>query len=65
MVGEIVNLPEEGRVTLTSGGSESIFFGVKCARELALEKGRAAPGSSRRPNIVAPSSVHCAFEKAK
>ncbi len=64
MVGEIVNLPAGGRVTLTSGGTESIFFGVKCARELAREKGRAAPGSSQRPNIVAPSSVHCAFEKA-
>jgi len=64
MVGEIVNLPEGGRVTLTSGGTESIFFGIKCARELAREDGRAAPGSSRRPNIVAPSSVHCAFEKA-
>ena len=64
MVGEILNLPEEGRVTLTSGGSESIFFGIKCARELAREAGRAAPGSSQRPNIVAPSSVHAAFEKA-
>ncbi|TAK53793.1 MAG: aspartate aminotransferase family protein [Gammaproteobacteria bacterium] len=64
MVAELVNLPAGGHVTLTSGGTESIFFGVKCARELAREQGRAAPGSARRPNIVAPSSVHCAFEKA-
>jgi glutamate/tyrosine decarboxylase-like PLP-dependent enzyme len=64
MAAEILNLPPAGRVTLTSGGTESIFFGIKCARELAREQGRALPGSAERPNLVVPASAHAAFEKA-
>ncbi|WP_224241965.1 pyridoxal phosphate-dependent decarboxylase family protein [Hyalangium gracile] len=45
--------------TMTTGGTESIMMAVKTAREWARgEKGIA------RPEIIAPSSVHPAFEKA-
>ena len=45
--------------TLTTGGTESIMMAVKAAREWARhEKGIA------RPEIIAPLSVHPAFEKA-
>jgi sphinganine-1-phosphate aldolase len=45
--------------TMTTGGTESIMMTVKAAREWARqEKGIA------RPEIIAPLSVHPAFEKA-
>ena len=44
---------------MTSGGTESIMMAVKTAREWARkEKGIA------RPEMVAPLTVHPAFEKA-
>jgi len=42
---------------MTSGGSESIMMAVKCYRELARERG------IEKPEIVAPYSVHPAFDK--
>lgn len=42
---------------MTSGGSESIMMAVKCYRELGRERG------IEKPEIVAPYSVHPAFDK--
>ncbi|XP_027714171.1 sphingosine-1-phosphate lyase 1 isoform X2 [Vombatus ursinus] len=43
---------------VTSGGTESILMACKAYRDLAYEKG------IKFPEIVAPVSVHAAFEKA-
>lgn len=43
---------------MTSGGTESIMMACKAYRDIALEKG------ITRPEIVAPYSVHPAFDKA-
>ncbi|XP_020850191.1 sphingosine-1-phosphate lyase 1 isoform X1 [Phascolarctos cinereus] len=43
---------------MTSGGTESILMACKAYRDLAYEKG------IKSPEIVAPVSVHAAFEKA-
>ncbi len=45
---------------MTSGGTESIFLAVYTARE-AMRKRRPL---LRKPEIVAPASIHLAFEKA-
>ncbi|XP_068597375.1 sphingosine-1-phosphate lyase 1 [Brachionichthys hirsutus] len=44
--------------TVTSGGTESILMACKAYRELARERG------VRYPEILAPVSVHAAFDKA-
>lgn len=43
---------------MTSGGTESILMAVKAYREQAREKG------ILEPELVAPVSAHCAFDKA-
>jgi glutamate/tyrosine decarboxylase-like PLP-dependent enzyme len=45
---------------MTTGGTESIFLAVKCARDRALAR---RPGMGR-PQIVMPHSAHPAFDKA-
>lgn len=45
---------------MTSGGTDSIFLAIKAARDHA----RAKRGLSGALNIVAPASVHPAFDKA-
>lgn len=50
----------ESRGAMTTGGTESIFLAVKCARDRALKR---RPGMGR-PQIVMPVSAHPAFEKA-
>ncbi|MFI4988510.1 MAG: pyridoxal phosphate-dependent decarboxylase family protein [Alphaproteobacteria bacterium] len=52
--------PPGAKGTMTSGGSESIFLAVKSARDRA----RARQPGIARPHIVAPSTVHPAFNKA-
>jgi sphinganine-1-phosphate aldolase len=47
------------RGAMTTGGTESIFLAVKCARDRARERGRQGPLS-----IVVPYSAHPAFDKA-
>jgi sphinganine-1-phosphate aldolase len=47
------------RGAMTTGGTESIFLAVKCARDSARERGRQGPLS-----IVLPYSAHPAFDKA-
>jgi sphinganine-1-phosphate aldolase len=44
--------------TMTSGGSESVLMAVKTAREWARSKG------IERPEMILPTTVHPAFEKA-
>ncbi|XP_026878408.2 sphingosine-1-phosphate lyase 1 [Electrophorus electricus] len=44
--------------TVTSGGTESILMACKAYRDLAYERG------IRHPEIIAPVSVHAAFDKA-
>jgi glutamate/tyrosine decarboxylase-like PLP-dependent enzyme len=46
--------------TLTTGGTESILMAVKAARDLA----RSERPWIRRPEIVAPTTIHAAFDKA-
>ncbi len=50
----------EARGAMTTGGTESIFLAVKCARDRALAR---RPGMGR-PQIVMPHSAHPAFDKA-
>lgn len=45
---------------MTTGGTESIFLAVKCARDRALAR---RPGMGK-PRIVMPRSAHPAFDKA-
>ncbi len=45
---------------MTTGGTESIFLAVKCARDRALAR---RPGMGK-PRIVMPQSAHPAFDKA-
>lgn len=44
--------------TLTSGGTESILMAVKSSRD------RARVGGITKPNMVAPETIHVAFDKA-
>ncbi|XP_010899831.1 sphingosine-1-phosphate lyase 1 isoform X2 [Esox lucius] len=44
--------------TVTSGGTESILMACKAYRDLARERG------VKHPEIIAPISVHAAFDKA-
>jgi sphinganine-1-phosphate aldolase len=45
---------------MTTGGTESIFLAVKCARDRAMAR---RPGMGK-PRIVMPQSAHPAFDKA-
>lgn len=56
----LLNAPEDGDAILTSGGTESIFIAVQCARDHA----RAAGRGTANANIVMPWSGHPAFDKA-
>lgn len=56
----LLNAPEGAAGAMTSGGTDSILMAVKAARDFA----RAKRGVSGALNLVAPSSVHPAFDKA-
>jgi glutamate/tyrosine decarboxylase-like PLP-dependent enzyme len=49
--------------TVTTGGTESCLLAVKTAREAWLAAHRAEPGAAR-PRLIAPTTVHAAFQKA-
>jgi len=53
------NAPPEASGSMTSGGSESILLAIKACRDRA----RAAGLTCAQPEIVAPYSVHPAFDK--
>ena len=48
--------------TLTTGGTESCLLAVKAARDAWLRAHDAVPGAAR-PRLVAPTTVHAAFQK--
>ena len=56
----LLNAPEDGDGTMTSGGSESILLAVKTARDHAALSGRGMVDAE----IIAPMSAHPAFDKA-
>ena len=56
----LLNAPEGAAGAMTSGGTDSITMAVKAARDFAREK-RGLKGGL---NVVAPYSVHPAFDKA-
>ncbi len=56
----LLNAPPGAAGAMTSGGTDSIFLAVKTARDHA----RAKRGLNGALNIVAPASVHPAFDKA-
>ncbi len=60
MVAGLLGGDEDTVGTMTSGGTESILLAVKAARDWAREH-RPTPDV---PEIVAPSTVHPAFDKA-
>ncbi|MGN6501704.1 MAG: pyridoxal phosphate-dependent decarboxylase family protein [Pseudolysinimonas sp.] len=49
--------------TVTTGGTESCLLAVKTARDAWLAARELSPGQAR-PRLVAPVSVHAAFQKA-
>jgi glutamate/tyrosine decarboxylase-like PLP-dependent enzyme len=49
--------------TVTTGGTESCLLAVKTARDAWLAAHGAEPGATR-PRLVAPTTVHAAFQKA-
>jgi glutamate/tyrosine decarboxylase-like PLP-dependent enzyme len=57
--GELFHGGAECRGTLTSGGTESILMAMKTARDWGRSERKIA-----RPEVVAPITVHPAFEKA-
>jgi len=56
----LLNAPEGGAGSMTSGGTDSIVMAVKAARD----HGRAKRGLGKALNIVIPSTAHPAFDKA-
>lgn len=50
----------DARGAMTTGGTESIFLAVKCARDRA----RARRPATEKPQILMPRSAHPAFDKA-
>lgn len=56
----LLNAPEGAAGAMTSGGTDSIVMAVKAARDYA----RAKRGLKGALNLVAPFSVHPAFDKA-
>lgn len=60
MTASMLNGPPSTVGTMTSGGTESILMAVKTARDRA----RAKRPWIRRPELVAPRTLHVAFDKA-
>ncbi len=56
----LLNAPAGAAGAMSSGGTDSIFLAVKAARDHA----RAERGMNGALNIVAPATVHPAFDKA-
>lgn len=56
----LLNTPAGAAGAMSSGGTDSIFLAVKTARD----HGRAQRGLKGALNLVAPSTVHPAFDKA-
>lgn len=59
MIKEMLNFPDGVSTRLTSGGSESLY----CAINAAYQWCRQEKPDIKRPEIVAPYSIHAAFSK--
>lgn len=57
----LLNAPDEGWGSLTSGGSESIMLATKAARNFAKASKGLKPGEGE---IILPQTAHPAFDKA-
>ncbi len=57
----LLNAPEDGFGSLTSGGSESIYLAVKACRDQAKKERGLKPGEGQ---LIVPRSAHPAFDKA-
>lgn len=55
---KIFNAGKDGCGTMTSGGTESILMAMRAYRGIAFERGIAMP------EIIAPTTAHCALDKA-
>lgn len=60
MTASMLNAPETAVGTMTTGGTESLLLAVKTYRDRARKR---RPWV-RRPNLVAPETIHVAFDKA-
>lgn len=60
MAASLVNGGPDVVGTMTSGGTESILLAVKTARDRARSKNK----KLGKPNVVAPETIHPAFDKA-
>lgn len=61
----LLHADDQSTGAMTSGGTDSITMAVKAARDFAAaNKAIANKKTSGQPNIVAPWSVHPAFDKA-
>lgn len=60
MTASMLNGPSSAVGTMTSGGTESILLAVKTYRD----KARAEKPWVKRPEILAPTTLHVAFDKA-
>lgn len=58
MAVKIFNGGKDACGTMTSGGTESILMAMRVYRKIAKERG------ITMPEIVAPTTAHCAFDKA-
>ncbi|TNE36700.1 MAG: aspartate aminotransferase family protein [Alphaproteobacteria bacterium] len=56
----LLNAPEDGAGSMTSGGTESIMLGVKTARDYAASLGK----NTVQAEVVVPFATHLAFDKA-
>ncbi len=59
MIIEMLGYPDDVKIRLTSGGSESLY----CAINSAFQWARQERPKIREPEIVAPYSIHAAFSK--
>ncbi len=57
----LLNAPEDGFGSMTSGGSESIYLAVKACRDQAKQTRGLKPGEGQ---LIVPRSAHPAFDKA-
>ncbi|TVR03526.1 MAG: aspartate aminotransferase family protein [Deltaproteobacteria bacterium] len=59
MTADLLHAPPEAAGTVTSGGTESLLLAVLTQRNAAQARRRV-----KRPEIIAPTSIHVAVEKA-
>lgn len=58
MIKEMLRFPQDTRIRFTSGGSESLYCAIHCARQWGRQE-----KNIDKPEIVVPYSIHAAFSK--